>query len=249
MIPIESIGADKNNGANGLLYDTEPTNSTVYFFNSWNSNTKQAFFNNSLLAYSVTENTDLSSVSSIDQLVGKYVLVEMDQSNVLEVASIRPVESKIGVVRAVTTGTTVTGIPAGTSLRFDDGTYPVADRLIVDDGLAGKVVVYHLYSAEICGFEVLEEKTGTLDGWNADAGLVTISGTEYPTNYLTDLTFLANLDQILGKQVSFYVTPSEGYSCVMKIDRVLLSHVDLSALEEFDLNKSDLSVQIYLIMT
>ena len=198
--------------------DTETANSSVQFFSRWDSNTNQAFFDNSLLAYSVTENTDISSVSSIDQLVGKYVLVEMDQTNVLEVASIKPVDSKIGVVRDVTTGITVTGNPAGTSLRFDDGTYPVADGLTVNDGLAGKTLVYHLYSDEICGFEVLEEKTGTLDGWYADAGLVTIGGTEYPTNYLTDLTFLANLDQILGKQVSFYVTPSEGYTCVMKID-------------------------------
>lgn len=181
--------------------DTETANSSVQFFSSWDPSINQAFFDNSLLAYSVTENTDLSSVSSIDQLVGKYVLVEMDQTNVLEIASIRPVDSKIGVVKDVIVGN---GDPVVTSLQFDDGTYAVVDGLISYEELIGKTVLYHLYSEEIYGFEVLEEKTGIFGGWDNTTKTVLIDDTEYPTNYLSDLSFIDKADEMKNMVVKFY---------------------------------------------
>ena len=183
----------------------EPVIGSVKLFSKWDPRTCQVYFDSSHLAYTVSSLVD---TSSIDQLVGKYVLVETDETNIFEVTSIKPVESKVGAV--LSTGENL--------ISFEPGVFlPVSPDLILS-AYEDKTVLYHIYENTVVGLESLKENTGTLDAWDSSTGKVTIGGTEYPTNYLTDLTFLANLDQILGKQVSFYVTPSEGYACVMKID-------------------------------
>ena len=82
----------------------ETSMGSVNFLSKWDSNTKQAYFDYSALAYSVTDNTEIPPNQPIDQLVGKYVLVKMNESSPLEISSIKPVDSKIGTVTNVIEG-------------------------------------------------------------------------------------------------------------------------------------------------
>ena len=194
-IHYNSVGPDNTNSD-----DTETTNSSVRFFSSWNPDTKLALFDGEIygfFGYQATEETDMSFEDILVQLLNKYVLVESrpgETSSTL--LSIKPVDSKIGIVRDVIVGN---GDPAVTSLQFDDGTYAVAAGLITYDGLIGKNVLYHLYAGEICEFEVLEEKTGTVGDWNSATSTVNIDGADFHTNYMTDLESLAAISEIADK--------------------------------------------------
>ena len=212
-IHYNSIGPDEGDPG-----DSDTTGSSIRFFSSWNPDTKQAFFGNNSPAYSVAETVDISAICA---LVGKYVLVETDQVNVFQITSMKPVESKIGTV-----------LDVGENLiSFETGVYwPTSSNLILSP-YEGKTVLYHIYENKIVAINILEERTGTFDGWDSTTGTVTISGTDYQTNYVTDLSFLANLDQILGTQVGFYVILFDDYSCVLKIDSYqtetgIFSHYD-----------------------
>lgn len=211
-----NIGENRINGANIEPASEEGTTvSSIQFLSRWDAPTRVLTFNNQSLAYTVS---DLVDTSSIEQFVGKYVLVETAETNIFEVTSIKPVDSKIGVVRDVIIGN---GNPTVTSLQFEDGTYSVVGGLITDEGLIGETVLYHLYSEEIYGFEVLEEKTGTLEAWDSATGQATIDGTVYPTNFLTDRSFLRSLEEYLGKNVTYFVCGDEAYKPLIRIDGIV----------------------------
>jgi len=155
--------------------------------------------------YTLSESAD---TSNIEQLLEKYVLVTMDKDNVLTVNSIEPVESYIGTVSA----------EEGHSLTIDGTNYPVKEDIALGIYL-NQEVLYHVYNGTIVGINILEKKTGILEEWNNTNKMVTIDGTEYPTNYMTDLTFLANIDhQLLGTTVNYYIVDSQDYKPFLKID-------------------------------
>lgn len=176
----------------------ETSMGSVSFLSKWDSDTKQAYFDYSVLAYSVTDNTEISPNQSIDQLVGKYVLVKMNESNPLEISSIKPVDSRIGTVTDVIVGN---GNPAVTSFQFEDGSYAVVNGLMVSESIIGKQVLYHLFSEEIVGYTELQKKTGTLENWDSDSGQLVIDGVTYFTNYMTNESPSTNIDQLIGKRV------------------------------------------------
>ncbi|OUQ55598.1 hypothetical protein B5E58_12055 [Tyzzerella sp. An114] len=171
---------------------------SVEFFSKWDSDKKQAYFDYSVLAHSVTDNTEISPNQSIDQLVGKYVLVKMSESNPLEISSIKPVDSKIGTVTNVIEGNGNTSV---TSLQLEDGTYAVVNGLIVSEGIIGKQVLYHLSSEEIVGYTELQKKTGTLEEWDNDSKQLVIDGVTYFTNYITDESLFTSVEQLVGQRV------------------------------------------------
>ena len=176
----------------------ETSMGSVNFLSKWDSNTKQAYFDYSALAYSVTDNTEIPPNQPIDQLVGKYVLVKMNESSPLEISSIKPVDSRIGTVTDVIVGN---GNPSVTSLQFEDGTYAVVNGLMVSESIIGKQVLYHLFSEEIVGYTELQKKTGTLENWDSDSGQLVIDGVTYFTNYMTNESPSTNIDQLIGKRV------------------------------------------------
>ena len=205
---IESGNLDLTSGATIHYNSTGPDDpgidqpdtsmGSVSFLSKWDSNTRQAYFDYSALAYSVTDDTEISPNQSIDQLVGKYVLVKTNESSPLEISSIKPVDSQIGTVTNVIFGN---GNPAVTSLQFEDGTYAVVNGLIVSEDIIGKQVLYHLSSEEIVGYTELQEKTGTLEEWDSDSGQLVIDGVTYFTNYMTDEILFTIADQLIGKRV------------------------------------------------
>lgn len=208
------------------IVQPETSMGRISFFSKWDPNTRQAYFDYGALAYSVTDSTEISMNQSIDQLVGKYVLVKMDESSPLEISSIKSVDSKIGTVTDIIEED---GSPFMTSLRFEAGTYKVGNKLIVTEGIIGKQVLYHLLSGEIVGFSELQKKTGTLEKWDSHSGQLVIDGETYFTNYMTDKSLSANADRLIGKRVEI----------------LCLNEMDASYIFQMAEAKEDYHIQIF----
>ena len=189
--------------AYGIGGDTGNITTTVHFFSGWNPTTKNIFFDEQPSPYFLAASIDTTSV---DALVGKYVLVTMEQganSPEYTITDIKPVESKIGTVSAT----------GEHSLTIDGTTYPIRE----DYALAshdGKEVLYHTYSGTIVDLNVLEEKTGTLEVWDGTMGRATIEGKEYPSNYVSSLP---GIGQMVGQRVQFQVVNETGYIPLLTI--------------------------------
>jgi len=194
---------------NDASEDDEPiTTASVKYFCDWNLDNRSIVFDEQPSPYYFADAID---ADTIDALVGRYTLVTMNSENVLEVANIQPVESKIGVVTDVIEGN---GSQAVKSLQFDDGTYAVAGNPYISDDLIGKTVLYHLRAEEIVKFEVLEKKTGMLEAWDSTTRQATIDGEVYPTNYMSETT---DIDLLVGKKVRFLTSSSSEYAPLFSI--------------------------------
>lgn len=186
--------------------DTPESTVSVYFLSDWNAATRSVQFGDNTLStpdkYTVADSVDVSNISS---LLNKYVLVTMEQGDsVLEytITDIQPVESKIGTVSAT----------GEHSLTIDGTTYPVREDYVLAL-YDGKEVLYHVFNGTIMGFDVLEEKTGTLEAWDEATGRAIIGGTVYPTNFLSDVS---KLNLAIGKKITYYLVNTNGYSPLMK---------------------------------
>ncbi len=176
----------------------------VAFLRAYDSSTGNIAFNGDEISiFSLAETADASDVG---QLVGKYVIVTMNPTSILEVTSIEPVESKIGTVS--TSGEH--------SMTVDGTTYPVREDLILYAPDGGKVL-YHLSNNTIVGFTPLEKKTGSLESWNGDTGIAVIDGREYYTNYLSDLYNLTNAGEAMGKKVEFLLAGATNYDLILSL--------------------------------
>ena len=184
---------------------------TVYFLCGWDVTTRTVQFGDSESTpdtYTVANGVDVSNISS---LLNKYVLVTMESDgSSLEytITDIQPVESRIGTVSAT----------GEHSLTIDGTTYPVRqDSLLVSGMYDGKEILYHVSNGTIVGFNMLEEKSGTLETWDSATGQATIDGTAYPTNYLSDLSFQNNISGYLQKGVYFVTSGSSDYHPLLRI--------------------------------
>ncbi len=184
--------------------------STVYFLEGWNSDSRcLTFAHNGPTEpefYTLADNVD---ATNIEQFLNKYVLVTYEKGEELftyTVTAIQPLDSKIGTVTAA----------GERSLTIDGTEYPVREDWILMANV-GDEILYHISNGTIMGYSALEEKHGILEGWDNTTKRVTIDGVEYPTNYLTDLSFLANLDEYLRKGVYFTTSGSADYCPLLKI--------------------------------
>lgn len=218
----EQISIDSS-GNSSLTYATIHYNSTgpddvgpdnmnpVYFLSSWDAATRKVQFGDEEITpdtYTVADSVDVSNINS---LLNKYVLVTMEQGDSsLEytITDIQPVESRIGTVSAT----------GEHSLTIDGTTYPVRQNSLMTSGMYdGKEILYHVSNGTIVGFNVLEEKSGTLETWNSTTGQATIDGVVYPTNYLSDLSFQNNISDYLQKGVCFVTSGSSDYHPLLRI--------------------------------
>lgn len=185
---------------------------SVSFLSNYDVDTNQAIFNNTPLAYTPSADADLSFKNNLDDLIGKYVLVEQSD-NPLEFKSISSVESKIGTVSAMTMDDIFLK-----TLTVDDTEYSVVkNRFIAGPYQQGEKVLFHLKDGVIVGIEQIQEKTGFFETWNGITQIATIDSKVYPTNYLTDKSFLANVDQRIGKEVIFCTTSASDYMPMLGI--------------------------------
>lgn len=190
--------------------DVGPNNmNPVYFLSGWDSNTRTVQFGDEEITpdtYTVADSVD---VSNIDSLLNKYVLVTMEQGDSsLEytITDIQPVESRIGTVSATVEH----------SLTIDGTTYPVREDYVLAS-YDGEEVLYHVSNGTIMGFDVLEEKHGVLGNWNDVTKKITIGEIEYPTNYLTDLSFMDNIRDYFQKDITFLAVDSSSYCPMIKV--------------------------------
>ncbi len=186
---------------------------SVYFLNGWDTTTRTVKFGDSAFinpdTYAVADGVDVSNISS---LLNKYVLVTMEQGDSsLEytITDIQPVESKIGTVSAT----------GEHSLTIDGTTYPVREDYLLG-AHDGQEFLYHISNGTIMGFDVLEEKTGTLEAWDSTTGRVIIDGQVYPTNYISNIE---SIDELLGTQVYFSLSVTSGYTPLIKVSAYSVS--------------------------
>ena len=187
-----------------IHYKSSPQNSfgSVMFLLGWDSVSRTLSFADTPIQYRLVGNP----ATIPESLLGKYVEVYTDQENIFDVTDIQPVNSYIGTVSATTVDT----------LTIDGTTYPVAYDLILSFYM-GKGILYHVKDGEIVALSLLEEKSGIIDEWNSTTQELTIDWRSYPTNFLTDISFLANLDQNLNKQATFLVAAGDNYTPIIKI--------------------------------
>ena len=187
-----------------IHYKSSPQNSfgSVMFLLGWDSVSRTLSFADTPIQYRLVGNP----ATIPESLLGKYVEVYTDQENIFDVTDIQPVNSYIGTVSATTVDT----------LTIDGTTYSVAYDLILSFYM-GKGILYHVKDGKIVALSLLEEKSGIIDEWNSTTQELTIDWRSYPTNFLTDISFLANLDQNLNKQATFLVAAGDNYTPIIKI--------------------------------
>ena len=180
-IIYNSTGDESNNASK---------NESVRFFEKWDAETQTAYFGKmDLLGSRVGEESDTSFINDVDKLVGHYVLVETKKrdDNLVDsdtLISIRPVDSKIGIVESVDSNKIVIG----------DETYSSSEGLDDFVDYEGEEVLYHVYEGKLKEIEILQTGTGELTYWNTDNRKIKIKSEGY-------LSSLADAETIkfLGK--------------------------------------------------
>ena len=206
---------------------------SVRLLSSWDSPTRQVTFGfgEHFSPYTYTLSDDVDA-TNIGDLLNKYVLVTMkqDESSVLEytVTDIQPVKSAIGEV-------TATGEH---SLTIDGTEYSVRKDFILGS-YDGQELLYHIYNGTIMGFDTLETKTGTLDAWDSATGQITIDGTVYPTNYLSNLSFQNDINKYIKQKIKYSISGNGDYRPFIRIDELVKPEIDIAVFS----TKKSLTVQ------
>mgnify|MGYP000854409752 CR=1 FL=1 len=170
--------------------DEKDYDESVRFFEKWDAETQTAYFGKmDLLGSRVGEESDTSFINDVDKLVGHYVLVETKKrdDNLVDsdtLISIRPVDSKIGIVESVDSNKIVIG----------DETYSSSEGLDDFVDYEGEEVLYHVCEGKLKEIEILQTGTGELTYWNTDNRKIKIKSEGY-------LSSLADAETIkfLGK--------------------------------------------------
>ena len=169
----------------------------VLRIDDWNPETRQVRLSQSISTYQVTEDASLPA-GGLDILVGRYVLVDRDYTS-NQVTRIQTLDSRMGTLDSISDFTAV----------IDGKSYPSTVKAFPFTYAIGDVVLYHLLSGNVVAIQVPVETTGTFEAWEAvpgqdPSGKATINHVEYPTNYLTDISFLASATQLLGWKVRYW---------------------------------------------
>ena len=154
----------------------EPENQNQYmvdFFSKWDAENQTAYFGeNDLLGSQVTEETDLSFLKNLDNLLGKYVLVERKNRTDNHVGSytlisIKSVETKAGTVTAT----------EGKQVTIEGNSYQLAQDISFPDFYVNEFVLYHILDDGTIYIQELEKTQGTLTYWNAQTRRLLIGST------------------------------------------------------------------------
>ena len=160
----------------------------VRFFTKWDAEKQVAYFgDNALLGSKVTEKTDTSFESDIDNLVGKYVLActkDRDDNMVDsdELISIKPVESVFGKVEEMN----------NSSVVLNGKSYDISPKCEIPEYTEFKDAksIIHLYDNEVVGIEKLQAASGTVSSWDKDTGELNLTSKNgertYKLSYFTD---------------------------------------------------------------
>ena len=145
----------------------------IGFFSKWDAENQTAYFGeNDLLGSQVTEETDLSFLKNLDNLLGKYVLVERKNRTDNHVGSytlisIKSVETKAGTVTAT----------EGKQVTIEGNSYQLAQDISFPDFYVNEFVLYHILDDGTIYIQELEKTQGTLTYWNAQTRRLLIGST------------------------------------------------------------------------
>lgn len=148
---------------------------TVCFFTKWDADNQIAYFGETDFTGSqVTDQTDLSFLENIDNLLGKYVLVEKkDRRDGMigpsTLISIKSVETRSGVVTAADKE----------SVTIGGDTYALAGDVSFPDLYVNEYILYHVLDNGSAYIQELKKEQGTLSYWNAKNRQLKIDNNNY----------------------------------------------------------------------
>ena len=159
----------------------------VAYFAAWDPETQTAYFNSAPADKSwnkgcrVTEETDTAFLDQVSDLVGTYVLADIQTNNTGTTGpdtllSIKSVEKKSGAVQSFST--------KDNTIQIDGINYGVNSNLFA---VEGETVLYFLCEDRVVN--VLSDavsKTGTVSYWSAEKRVLQIGGSDYRLDELAD---------------------------------------------------------------
>jgi len=176
-------------------------NISVLQFNKYDTDTKSVgFYDDLFVMYDVTENTDTSFLNILNDIKGKYVLVESapysEPKFNEELYSIKLIdETNIGKLESVSDVAAV----------IDGKVYTTAKNMNETAGLyINQKVMYHVIDGIIVDITPMMEQSGIFEKWDKEKSEVVIGGETYSTNYKTDMSFTNNLEDLIGTNVIFF---------------------------------------------
>ncbi len=185
---------------------------TVYALTKFDGD--KVYFNGS--AFGCDIGTGLDSSGWAD-LVGEYVIVVLDTSGQTDkVHSLVAVDSSaFGYIQGIDDNyVTISGTIYPHQLNVP---------LLSTDFPA----IYHVQNGVVVAYDMLFEATGTLEGWNATTGILTIDGMAFRTNDLTDFySIVPFVTESLGQEIRYYRTGYGNYDlyfyqCLEIIEEVI----------------------------
>ena len=187
-IHYNSTGSDDNDSS------TYGGPFSIKVFVEWNDETNTAVFDSGI-TYQTDEDTDMSFVDNLDELIDQKVLVVVEKSpSVGILKGIYPVEAVKGeITKWDPSSLTLNGETYPTARDFTlEGLIPVPDMM----------VMCYLHNGTVVDVIVAEEKSGILNDWNANTNEITIEGKTYILE-AEDLSFLSSIQLWLGYTVEY----------------------------------------------
>ncbi len=168
-------------------------NLSFKIFTGWDNENEIASFSNSI-SYHIDENTDLSFLDILDELIGQKVLVVEDKSEIGLLKGIYPVEKIVGKVSEWGT----------TSIVLNGEQYPTAKDWSMNDILVDQdsTVLCYLHEGTIVGILTPQKESGILKEWNGQTNEITIDDNTYIVN-TDDLTFLNSIQSWIGHSIDY----------------------------------------------
>ena len=184
-IHYNSTGTDNN-----PLYDG---NLVIKTFTGWDEENKTASFDDGI-DYCINEDTDLSFLDSLDELLGQKVLVVENRSEILTIKGIYPVEEVVGTVSQW----------GASNIILNGEQYPTLKDWSMNETLvdADTPVLCYIHEGTIVAVETPQEKTGILNGWKTTTSEITIDDETYIV-VIDDLTFLNYLQIWMGQAIEY----------------------------------------------
>ena len=166
---------------------------SIKIFTEWDDKAKTVVFDDGR-TYWTNEDTDLSFLDNLDELIGKKVLVVVDKSEVGLLKGIYPVEAIKGKITEWNS----------TSLTLDGETYLTAQDFSVNGlkPLPETISICYLHEGVVVGLSVAEEKTGILEAWDGNSNEITIDGNTYSVE-TDDLSFLQSIQNWMGETIQY----------------------------------------------
>lgn len=183
-----------------IHYNSTTGDSTLYDgdllikeFTHWDEQTQTAEFSTGI-SYHVDENTDMSFLDYLDELLGKKVLVVCDDQEIGLLKGIYPVDEIVGNISEW----------SPSSIILNGTEYPAAKDYSFNGLLStpDTTSICYLHNGIVVGVISAEEKTGMLNEWNGSLNEVTIDGTVYPVK-TEDLSFLQSIHNWIGHTVRY----------------------------------------------